>query len=73
MKDIVQRLREVTGFVRFETNDRVAAAASLSEEAACEIERLRSSLDLIRKLEAENHEMRERLATIHSQSDVSRR
>lgn len=47
MKDITERLREVTAFLRFETGDRVAAAASLSEEAANEIERLRARLAIM--------------------------
>ena len=41
-KDIVERLQEVTGFIRFETMDRFRAAGSLSEEAADEIMFLRN-------------------------------
>jgi hypothetical protein len=37
---LIARLRMVTGFIRFETGDRVAAAACLSEEAADRIEAL---------------------------------
>lgn len=40
MSDLVQRLRTVTGFIRFETGDRVLAAGSISEEAADRIEAL---------------------------------
>ena len=45
--DLVKRLRAVTGFIRFETSDRVAAAACLSEEAADRIEELESELSLL--------------------------
>jgi transcription antitermination factor NusG len=38
--DLVKRLRMVTGFIRFETGDRIAASACLSEEAADHIEQL---------------------------------
>lgn len=38
--ELIARLRMVTGFIRFETGDRVAAAACLSEEAADRIEAL---------------------------------
>ncbi|MBQ0802967.1 MAG: hypothetical protein KBT76_14645 [Sulfitobacter litoralis] len=39
MTDTIQdRLRGVTAFFRFETGDRVAASASLSEEAAAHID-----------------------------------
>ena len=38
--DLVKRLRMVTGFIRFETGDRIAASACLSEEAADRIEQL---------------------------------
>ena len=41
MADILAKLDQVTGFVRFETGDRAAASASISEEAKHEIERLR--------------------------------
>jgi hypothetical protein len=43
--DLVKRLRMVTGFIRFETGDRVAASACLSEEAACRIEKLEAKLE----------------------------
>ena len=43
-KTLVQRLREVTAFLRFETGDRVAAASSLSEEAADRIEALEAEV-----------------------------
>ena len=39
-EELVKRLRVVTGFIRFETGDRVAASACLSEEAADRIEAL---------------------------------
>jgi ABC-type Na+ transport system ATPase subunit NatA len=42
--DLVKRLRMVTGFIRFETGDRVAASACLSEEAAYRIEELEVKL-----------------------------
>jgi hypothetical protein len=42
--DLVKRLREVAGFIRFETGDRVPAAGSLSEEAADRIEALQAQL-----------------------------
>jgi hypothetical protein len=38
--DLVKRLRMVTGFIRFETGDRIAASACLSEEAADRIQEL---------------------------------
>jgi hypothetical protein len=41
---LVERLRAVTGFIRFETNDRVLAASCLSEEAAECIESLSTQL-----------------------------
>jgi hypothetical protein len=40
VQSVVDRLQQVTGFIRFETGDRVKAAASLSEEAADLIKRL---------------------------------
>lgn len=40
MDKLVERLRNVTGFIRFETGDRILAAGSLSEEAAGRIEAL---------------------------------
>lgn len=39
-RGVVDRLRIVTGFIRFETGSRVTAAMSVSEEAACLIETL---------------------------------
>jgi hypothetical protein len=42
--DLVKRLRIVTGFIRFETGDRIAASACLSEEAAYRIEELEAKL-----------------------------
>jgi hypothetical protein len=39
-KELIARLRMVTGFIRFETGDRIAASACLSEEAADRIEQL---------------------------------
>ena len=42
--DLVKRLRMVTGFIRFETGDRIAASACLSEEAADHIEELEVKL-----------------------------
>jgi hypothetical protein len=42
--DLVKRLRVVTGFIRFETGDRVAASVCLSEEAADRIEALEAKL-----------------------------
>ena len=42
--DLVKRLRMVTGFIRFETGDRIAASACLSEEAAGRIEELEAKL-----------------------------
>jgi len=48
MTDIVDRLRMVPGFVRFETGDRIAAAACLSEEAADVIEHLREVVKQLR-------------------------
>lgn len=39
-EELVKRLRMVTGFIRFETGDRVAASICLSEEAADRIEQL---------------------------------
>jgi len=42
--DLVKRLRMVTGFIRFETGDRIAASACLSEEAADRIEELETQL-----------------------------
>ena len=42
--DLVKRLRMVTGFIRFETGDRIAASACLSEEAADRIEELETKL-----------------------------
>ncbi len=54
---LVKRLRMVTGFIRFETGDRIAASACLSEEAADRIEALtkernalRSALNRIRPI-----------------------
>jgi hypothetical protein len=56
MSDLIKRLRDVTGFVRFETGDRVRASACLSEEAAdileakdAEIARLRKALVWMRE------------------------
>ena len=46
--DLVKRLRVVTGFIRFETGDRVAASACLSEEAADRIEALTEQLKTAR-------------------------
>ena len=37
---LIARLRMVTGFIRFETGDRVTASICLSEEAANRIEQL---------------------------------
>lgn len=45
MGDIVERLRDVAGFIEKE-HGRVAAAACLATEAAEEIERLRKDLSL---------------------------
>jgi MoaA/NifB/PqqE/SkfB family radical SAM enzyme len=42
--DLVKRLRMVTGFIRFETGDRIAASVCLSEEAADRIEELEAKL-----------------------------
>jgi hypothetical protein len=42
--DLVKRLRMVTGFIRFETGDRIAASACLSDEAADRIEELEAKL-----------------------------
>ena len=42
--DLVKRLRMVTGFIRFETGDRIAASACLSEQAADRIEELEAKL-----------------------------
>lgn len=42
--DLIKRLRVVTGFIRFETEDRIAASACLSEEAAARIEELEAKL-----------------------------
>jgi hypothetical protein len=39
-EELIKRLRMVTGFIRFETGDRIAASACLSEEAAERIEAL---------------------------------
>ena len=39
-EELISRLRIVTGFIRFETGDRIAASACLSEEAADRIEQL---------------------------------
>jgi len=41
---LIARLRMVTGFIRFETGDRVAASICLSEEAADRIEQLQEEL-----------------------------
>ena len=49
MTDLINKLRAVTGFIRFETGDRVAAAACLSEEAADRIEELEAALENISK------------------------
>ena len=61
MSDLVKRLRLVTGFIRFETGDRIAAAACLSEEAAdaltaqaAEIERLRGAVEKAAEYHAED-------------------
>lgn len=43
MTDIVERLRDVAGFIEAE-HGRVASAACLATEAAYEIERLRAAL-----------------------------
>ena len=43
--DLVKRLRMVTGFIRFETGDRVVASACLSEEAADRIEELEKTCE----------------------------
>lgn len=45
-RNIVSRLRDVSGFIQKE-HGRVEAAASLATEAADEIERLRSALRLM--------------------------
>lgn len=58
-RDIKTRLREVTAFFRFETNDRVASAASLSEEAADYIEKLERRLEEVEYFL--QHDMRNRL------------
>ena len=42
---VVERLRDVTGFIRFETGDRVRASACLAEEAADLIEALQAERD----------------------------
>jgi len=47
-EELVKRLRVVTGFIRFETSDRVAASACLSEEAADRIEALTEQLNICR-------------------------
>ena len=46
---IQERLRAVTAFCRFETGDRVAAAACLSEEAADRIDALEKALRRLRQ------------------------
>jgi hypothetical protein len=46
-RDICERLADVVGFVRFETGDRVAAAASLPEEARETILSLRAKVDAL--------------------------
>ena len=48
MSDIVERLRDVAGFIEQEYG-RVASAACLATEAAAEIERLRAALREIAK------------------------
>ena len=42
--DLVKQLRMVTGFIRYETGDRVTATSCLSEEAADYIEELETKL-----------------------------
>ena len=42
--DLVKRLRVITGFILFETRDRIAASACISEEAAARIEELEVKL-----------------------------
>ncbi|KZY52606.1 hypothetical protein A3734_18455 [Sulfitobacter sp. HI0054] len=44
---IQERLRAVTSFYRFETGDRVAASACLSEEAADRIDALEKALQRV--------------------------
>ena len=44
-EELIARLRMVTGFIRFETGDRVAASICLSEEAADRIEQLAKERD----------------------------
>ncbi len=44
-RDIIDRLADVTGFIRFETGHRVAAAGCLAEEAIYQIKRLRAERD----------------------------
>lgn len=46
-RDLLGRLQDVTGFVRYETGDPVAASASLSEEAVEEIQRLRQEVEAL--------------------------
>jgi hypothetical protein len=54
--DLVKRLRVVTGFIRFETGDRVAASVCLSEEAADRIEALTAKVKLMDDLDVINGE-----------------
>ena len=49
MADIIDRLRDVSGFVQKEWG-RVAASACLATEAAAEIERLRAALEEIAEM-----------------------
>jgi hypothetical protein len=60
--DLVKRLRVVTGFIRFETGDRVAASACLSEEAADRIEALTELLEAARAAADEAEAYAEELA-----------
>jgi hypothetical protein len=45
---LIEKLRIVTGFIRFETGDRIAAASCLSEEAADAIEAQRAEIERLK-------------------------
>jgi hypothetical protein len=52
-EELIKRLRMVTGFIRFETGDRIAASACLSEEAADRIEQLVATNEALVKVAVE--------------------